>query len=245
MKRTILLVGDSILDNRAYTDKPTGLLLTKAGETGGFEVIDNAVEETQTKHFDEKYRTVGDMWYSRAANRYAYHSKKVQFYPNHNISHIYLSVGGNDIILEPNDEHILEAIFSDKPSNKLGEVIASRILRVLHEYKKRYPFAYIYYILPYKLDSNMVKSLLTRLHITPTQSQVQLAKQILNKTIDFAEEVISKQFHILRTDWKKGDIRISNMYSRLQMIRITYIVCHGLGNHFVTNYNSKHNSSRG
>ena len=56
----VLLVGDSILDNRAHATLSTGTLL-------GDNYIDNSVEETMTADFEEQIRTVPELWLAGAA----------------------------------------------------------------------------------------------------------------------------------------------------------------------------------
>ena len=210
----ILLVGDSILDNRAYTENPTGLILKKRG----YAIIDNAVEESQTIHFSRNTREVPRSWYNNAKHgKYPYENPIVNLFPDGDIDAIFVSIGGNDVILG-GDVNIQRAMASGNPGKNLGTEIATRVNQVLDEYSKKYPKSYLYYILPYKLDIDMAKALGGRL---PSSPPPQIIMKILNTANDVAHCLVQQRFNerstllgshsgkVLTIPWRKDDVKIS------------------------------------
>lgn len=209
----VLLVGDSVIDNRAYANPSTGNILSK---TKTFTVFDHSVEETATCHFDKKIRNVPQMWYGLARIRgYPYQKRSVQLFPNKEFSHIFVSVGGNDVVLDCFSAEILRAIvfgyFTWSLYNPLGSVLLKRILTVLRKYRERYPDSTIWYIKPYYLTLRDVEALLYRHEVNngfnlhaPTMLKV------LNKAIDtVCSGIRSSEFLLLEPDWKDGDSAVS------------------------------------
>ena len=131
--RPFLLLGDSILDNRYYADKATGLLLKR-----GLNVFDHAVEETTTAHFASNFRKVGKPGTNMHKTPITSNSTIFDTYlfPKEDLFNIFVSIGGNDVIL--GDPQVLQVAIQTQDGDNLGCTLGAKIVEVLERYRRRY-----------------------------------------------------------------------------------------------------------
>lgn len=193
-----LLVGDSILDNRAYATESTGDILSQLGT-----YVDHSVEETATHHFAQEQRVVPSMWYNlAAANGHPYAARDVALYPEGPFDRIVVSVGGNDIVLDPS---IVLLLFF----GKLEETIAERVLAVLNAYRTRYPSATVFYVRPYNLTAGMVEALAGRFNMSISDIQPNLHVLLNDVLKGVIARVGNAGFHIIDAKWRAEDVQVS------------------------------------
>ena len=193
-----LLVGDSIIDNRDYAKPSTGVILSQWGA-----YVDHSVEETMTKHFSQEHRVVRSTWYNRAeAKGHPYAAKEVALYPNDPFDRVVVSVGGNDVVLDPN-------IISVLLDGMLEETILARVLKVLRIYRKKYPSATIFYVRPYKLTAAMVQALAERFGI-PEFAIPPNSHALLNDMLEgVVEKIRNADFRVIDARWRAADVSVS------------------------------------
>lgn len=197
-KDVLLLVGDSIIDNRKYAQIPTGLILMEL--LPDLKIFDNAVEETATVHFKREQREVPDEYYKDAQTRnaqtrnyYPYLSDKIANFPEANVKHVVVSVGGNDAILQERDLH----------------TIGSSVVEVLNRYKETYPSARIWYVKPYKLTPDLAWPLRTRLKHVNGMNKDELCNFLNFATDQVCQAVSDSGFELVDSEWQTIDVSLS------------------------------------
>lgn len=167
-KNTVLLLGDSILDNAYWNDvgtQPTATVLRNMGVP----VIDRSTEEVTTTrflkdgpvrvraHYVKSRKTKGIPYDAKIVNGEALVDTKPGWTIPKKNRFVYFSIGGNDLCLEHNIN-----IYSIL---KNVEKVAKKILR-----ETGCPKNHLYYVIPYPLNkqiNNLLKPLLKPLGVTP------------------------------------------------------------------------------
>lgn len=183
-KNTVLLLGDSILDNAYWNDvgtQPTATVLRSMGVP----VIDRSTEEVTTTRFlkDGPIKVRANYVKSRKQKGIPYDGKimggeafidtKPGWTIPKNNRFVYFSIGGNDLCLEhnPNIYSILKGV----------KKVAQKILM-----ETGCPKNHLYYIIPYPLNkqiNDMLKPILKPLGLTPNDfyhTWVNSAKKMCN-----------------------------------------------------------------
>lgn len=193
-----LLVGDSILDNRAYADRSTGAILATHG---GY--LDHSVEETMSKHFKKRYRKVPTFW-QKAAEKAGrpYASAKVELYPAGPFDRVVVSVGGNDVVLDAGMIFVYLA-------GQLQDTISARVLEVLTTYREKYPTADVCYVKPYPLTVAMVDALASRVNIPTEVIPTNMHETLNSVTTGVVEQVRKAGFCVIDPGWTDEDVAIS------------------------------------
>lgn len=198
VKKRTLLIGDSIIDNRAYAASSTGAILSEWGE-----YLDHAVEETRTADFHLANRDVPSEWYDRAAaNGNPYAAKSVALYPTGPFDRVVISVGGNDVVMDP-------ILIPFVIAGTLEEAISERVLKVLRKYRDEYQSATIFYVRPYNLTHAMVKALVEK-HVDLTAKSMEATLALLNDTIEgVVKKILDAGFRVIDAEWRAEDVSVS------------------------------------
>lgn len=207
-KVLVLLVGDSILDNRFHADISTGeLLVQKLGDV----VLDSSVEETTTYHFADVLRDVPECYLEEAERLGCpYDTPKAELFPDApNLQYVVLSVGGNDVVL--NDQILMQLMLHPDSIEALADTLASNIVGVLSKYKKKYPSARVLYVKPYDVTADMVKKLAARAYKGELpQELLDSAMVSLNDALQKVIASVEKSgFDIIDPEWEASDVYIS------------------------------------
>lgn len=197
----VLLIGDSILDCRAYVDRTPAQLLE---DMGAF-VVDASVECTKAKHLQtQKTRSVPLDWYIKAqGTSFAYKQRVIDLFPSGHFDIVVVSAGGNDIILASGEEHRGMLEMSE---SSIATLLASRINAAMDRYAKLYPK--VVYLPPYTIGKDEARSLLEVWGLPSSDSFVELAQTRLNSVRDLTLDLITHEK--INIDWADEDSAVSD-----------------------------------
>lgn len=205
-----LCLGDSILDHRFYVKPGQStedfLTLDFPGQ-----IVFLAVEETQTSDFlNGGVRNVPKYFFDAAKRKGSpYTSKSYNLYPPlKGINSVFISIGGNDVVLNPSDAFDILTGSSLKK-----EDLVKRVLQVLASYPKKYKTlskACVYYIKPYYLDEKAGAALLGRYAGDVGTFGNFMIHQPINALIDeICARVSEEGFTVVDPKWKPNHVMIS------------------------------------
>tara|TARA_B100001741_G_scaffold313714_1_gene321319 strand:+ start:710 stop:4036 length:3327 start_codon:yes stop_codon:yes gene_type:complete len=205
----VILVGDSILDNRCYALNSTPSILEK-GARGRF--INLSVELTRTEDFDYATRVVPEDFYKAAEKTDTpYADKTVKLFPEvSGVKYVILSVGGNDMLemlqmlpaMNRNKSATMKREFEIQWEAEVVKELSKRIIKVLDKYKTTYPDATITYVKPYYMTEAMHKAMDNRF-------QTGVTFEVLNRVLDKVIHKIRNKYYILEPGWGDEDVAIS------------------------------------
>lgn len=197
----VLLTGDSILDCRAYVDRTPAQLLE---DMGAF-VVDASVECTKAKHLQtQKTRSVPLEWYTKAQGTSSAHRQRVvDLFPSGHFDIVFVSAGGNDIILASSGEHRGMLEMSEL---SIATLLASRINAAMDRYAKLYPR--VVYLPPYGMNKDGARSLLEFWGLPVSESIVNFAQTRLNSVRRLTLDLITHEK--IDIDWADEDSAVSD-----------------------------------
>ena len=218
--KNVLLVGDSILDHRAWVLESSDTTSAKLKKCG-INVVDASVEETKAIHLlEHDTRRVPSRYIEmHKGTEKQYQAEIVDLFPSENFEVIVISAGGNDFLLaEPSDLFAWMAASSSGEldlhvRNAVARTIYDRLCVVLGRYQDAYPSSSVVFLPPYKLNEAAAYAIcvygLDFLHPAPSARSV---KMWINALIDkLLTMLVTNGFTLLPISWREGDFAVSDV----------------------------------